>query len=382
MNSKTFVILLIICAILGGAAYLSLKSGTFANSAGKLMIAPMVNDINAIRINAPDGSVNLKKADVWFVENRYNFPANFSMIADFVLKLRELKIDRSFKATEEILSRLALRSPEDKEKPDNQKGIHVVLEDKDKKPIADLILGATRETPSGSGGHYLKFTKDDTIYLVDKNFRFLDKDPSKWIDKELLKASADDIESVTCIEPINKSVVYVFKRPEKGKDPEMLNMPQDKKLAKSKISSLFSAIASFQCDDLADPTKTIADTGMDLAKIFEFRLFDGRIYRIYPGKSVAESPEKYYFKTDADFAAPSDKPNEASKAEKPEDKQKKEAEKKQKQTELAEQTTALSKKLSTWTFIVPKWRYDNFVSDISEFFEKEKTPPAEEGQPQ
>jgi hypothetical protein len=302
------------------------------------------------------------------------------MITEFLIKLKDLKIDRSFKATEETLSRLALKSPDDKEKPDNQKGSHLVLEDKNKKIIADLILGSTRETPSGGGGNYLKFAKDDTIYLVDKNFRFLDKEPSKWIDKDLIKASADDVESVTCIEPVNKSVVYAFKRPEKGKDPEMLNMPQDKKLAKPKVSPLFGAIASFQCDDLADPTKTIADTGIDMARTFEFRLFDGRIYRIYPGKAVAESPEKYYFKADADFAAPPDKPDDALKTEKPDDKQKKEAEKKQKHAELSDQAVALSKKLSPWTFVVPKWRYDNFVSDVSEFFEKEK--PAEESRPQ
>ncbi len=381
MNSKTFVILLFVCAILGGAAYLSLNTGKQPKSAGKLFETLAVNDITAIRITASEGSVSLKKGDVWLVESRYNFPANFTMISEFLIKLKDLKIDRSFKATEETLSRLALKSPDDKEKPDNQKGTHLVLEDKNQKIIADLILGSTRETPSGGGGHYLKFAKDDTIYLVDKNFRFLDKESSKWIDKELIKASADDVESVTCIEPVNKSVVYAFKRPEKGKDPEMLKMPQDKKLAKPKVSSLFSALASFQCDDLADPSKTITDTGIDLAKTFEFRLFDGRIYRIYPGKEVAESPEKYYFKADAGFEALPDKPDDASKAEKPEDRQKKESEKKQKQAELAEQSAALSKKLSVWTFVIPKWRYDNFVSDVSEFFEKEKPAPADGSQP-
>jgi len=51
---------------------------------------------------------------------------------------------------------------------------------------------------------------------------------------------------------------------------------------------------------------------------------------------------------------------------------KKEAEKKQKQTELSEQIKAMNKKLSAWTFIVPKWRHDNFITDPADFFEKEK----------
>ncbi len=375
MKSKTFVFLLLLCGVLGGIEYFLFNERAKKNQPkffGKLFEFVSANDIETIQIISAGGLVKLKKANIWQVESRYNFPANFSMITEFIIKLKDLKVDRSFKATEETLSRLALRNPDDKEIPESQKGTRIIFEDKNTKILADLILGSSRETPSGGGGNYLKFVKEDTIHLVDKNFRFLDKESSKWIDKDLIRASADDIESVSCGDLVNKSFFYSLKRPEKGKEPEMLNMPQDKKLDKAKVSSLFGAIASFQCEDLADPSKTIADTGMDLARLFEFRLFDGRIYKIYVGKAVAESPEKYYFKMDADYVAPPEKSDSK-------DEQKKAAEEKQKKTALSEHAEITSKKNSTWTFVVSKWRYDNFIANVDDLFEKEK--PAEDNIP-
>lgn len=381
MKPKTFIFLLLLCGVLGGLDYFLFNERLNKNQPkffGKLFEFVSANDIEAIQIISSTDSVKLRKTDIWQVENRYNFPANFSMIIDFIMKFKNLKGDRSFKATDEIISRLALRSPDEKNFPENQKGTRIIFQDKNMEVLADFILGATRESPAGGSGNYLKFVKEDTIHLVDKNLNFLDKEPSKWLDKDLMKAAAEEIESVTCINPVTNVVRYAFKRPEKGKEPEAAIMPADKKiekLAKPKISSLFGAIASFQCDDLADPAKTVVDTGLDTALSFEFRLFDGRIYKIYPGKAVAESPEKYYFKLNADYAAPQDKPEEAPKdsKEKPEDRQKKEAEKKQKQAELSEQAKNTSKKLSSWTFIIPKWRYDNFISDPADFFEKDKS---------
>ncbi|HAO20299.1 MAG: hypothetical protein BWK80_31625 [Desulfobacteraceae bacterium IS3] len=380
MKSKTFIFLLLLCGVLVGVEYFLFNQRMEKNQPkffGKLFEFVSANDIEAIQIISPGNSVKLRKADIWQVENRYNFPANFTMIIDFIMKFKYLKVDRSFKSTEETISRLALRRPDEKGLPENQKGTRIIFQDKNMEVLADMILGAARESSAGGGGSYLKFVKEDTIHLVDKNLNFLDKESSKWLDKDLVKAAAEEIESVTCLNPVSKVVRYAFKRPEKGKEPEVATMPADKKiekLVKSKVSSLFGAIASFQCDDLAEPAKTIVDTGLDTALLFEFHLFDGRIYRIYPGKAVEESPEKYYFKVNADYADPPGKPEAASKdsKDKPGDKQKKEAEKKQKQTELSEQIKAMNKKLSAWTFIVPKWRHDNFITDPADFFEKEK----------
>ncbi len=96
MKLRTFVILLVICGILGGAAYFmsgqdnqsedkQLKMGE--NLLGKLP----VKDIASITIKSNEDSVALKKGDpVWVIENRFNYPANFSMTSACPLLLQAL----------------------------------------------------------------------------------------------------------------------------------------------------------------------------------------------------------------------------------------------------------------------------------------------------
>ncbi len=142
-----------------------------------------VEDIAFITIKSDKDSVVLRKEDsAWIVENRVNYPANFSMIRDLVNKVKETKIGRSFKASDEILSNLSLHSPDKEGVEDEQKGIRITVEDNAKKVLADMIIGGTRESSSGKGGHYVMLVKSPTIYLVDKNYRYMNKKPSDWID--------------------------------------------------------------------------------------------------------------------------------------------------------------------------------------------------------
>lgn len=364
-----------------------------------------INEVVAINIQSKDDTVVLKKGDkVWEVETRFNYPANFSKIADTLKKIKDIKVGRTFPADEETIARLGLHDPTQKDKPYDQKGTRIILKNKDNQPIADLIFGKEREASAGGGGQYFKLTAESTVYMADSSFRYTDKKSADWLDKDLFKVNAEDIQQVICMNPKDQSVVYKLKRDQKGESPEFIDLPNNRKPNRSKINSLFGAISAFQIDDIADPAdKSIDFGGM---KYIEFHLFDGTVYKLYPGKALPTDSEKYYLKTEVAYIKPEIKPDPKveetpptdqkivplASEPKPEGSDAKSETKPQgteppKETidyeKLSKQANELNQKLSNWVYIIPKWRYQNLTVDPEELLEKpeekkeEPAPPVE-----
>lgn len=393
MKSKTFIILLVVCAALGGLTYWQFHKGDGAarNTAmGEKPLADLsVNDIAALRISGPDNSVVLKKEKVWAVENRFGYPADFSKITELVKKLRSVSVGRSFSANDDARSRLALYPP-DKEGVDaDAKGTRVVLETAGGKTLADVLVGNPREADAGTGGHYLMLLPGDTVYLVDKSFRRLETDPREWLVKELVDAASADVRKVRYGTADGGEPGYTLTRPEKGKDPAFQDRPEgfeDREIKKSEINALFGALSGFQIENVADPADKPADETFD--HVFDYRLFDGTSYTVSLGGAVPDAEDQYYVKVRAGYSAP---PEEATETEetpeevegddpearkKAEEEAKKAAEKRrQKQAELKEKALELDERLRSWTYIVPEWRYNKFKTDVATFFEE---PPAAE----
>ena len=283
MKTKTLIILLVICLVLAGVTYLVFKpekntNGSLAKEGEKFLANFDVNRTARFEIITKDGSVNLVKGpEYWEVETRYGYPADFSKIAKFIKKLKNMKIGRSFKADKDILSRLALYDPGKKDAKDDQKGTRIILKDKDGKILADLILGKARESSAGFGGHYIVKTGDSVVYLVDKDFKFMDKEAPDWLEKELLKVNAHKIEKIVAFEPETKKVLFTIKRPAKGKKGVFENLPQGKKEKDSKIKSLMGALSSLRINDVAAPDSPDEKTGLN-GPYLEYHLFDGTVY--------------------------------------------------------------------------------------------------------
>src|SRR5882724_6834247 len=115
VNRKQLTVLLVL--VLGGAGLLirskenaSLKSGDPV--IGKKLLGEFpVNDVAHIAIKQGTNELNLvKKDDLWRVRERNDYPANYTEISDFLLKVRDLKIVQSEKAGPSQLPRLSLAS--------------------------------------------------------------------------------------------------------------------------------------------------------------------------------------------------------------------------------------------------------------------------------
>ena len=113
MNRKQLAILLVLVIVLGGAGLVLRKKQSASwtggdPSIGKKPLSDLaVNDVAHLAIKQGVSEVNLvKKDDLWRVRERNDYPANYSEISDFLLKVRDLKIVQSEKAGASGMARL------------------------------------------------------------------------------------------------------------------------------------------------------------------------------------------------------------------------------------------------------------------------------------
>src|SRR5437868_3314260 len=117
MNRKQLISLLLVGVVVGGLGYYfynqqkdSYRTAD-ATSGQKLLANFPLNDVAHIRVKQSSGELNLqKKDDVWKVKERYDYPANFSEVGDFLRKMWELKTVQSVKVGQSQLGRLELDS--------------------------------------------------------------------------------------------------------------------------------------------------------------------------------------------------------------------------------------------------------------------------------
>jgi len=379
MKIKTFVSLLVILAILVVAGILLVREqpsrrGEVALGTQLLEDLP-VNGVVAIKIKGPEGdTVSLaKKGDQWAVEDRYGYPADFSKIADFVRALQQMKVGRSFEASEATLKRMKLRDPEGADVPDDEKGILVELKDDAGKSLAGVVIGKRRKTGQGAStqGQYIRLDPDPVVYLVDKDFASYRREPEDWLEKLLVDVEDDAVRKVVCEGLDEEGVLFGVERPGEGAELVLLDPPPDKKIKKASLDILARALDTLRLDDVVDPAATLESLGIELQARLEYHTFDGMIYRAYPGKSSTDA-ERFYLRLEVDYKEPPEEVKEATAEEPDPDKDEAEEEEQQekKPEEMALEAKEMNDRLSAWTYEISEWKHGDFIMDLEEFFEE------------
>ncbi len=397
MKPKSFVFLFILLCVLASITFFVLhreKPSSEVSRMGEMLFAHIpLDDITAVRIShqETDGlkTVNLKKSgSEWVVEDLFGFPADFKFISELVGKLKESKIGRHFEASSDSLSRLALHNPGQPDISHDETAIRIQLLDKDQKALADVLVGKPRESSTGSGAHYLKPTGENTVYLVDQTFRSVGKQPREWIQADLLDIPSTDIITITCIDPEQQSAIYTVKRPERGASPEF-HPPVDNKSIKSRtVELLFDALSSLRVQDIAGPIEKVSEelTGFGTLPYFDFQLFDGTLYRVYPGKKANGEQSGYYLKIEVSRVK-SENGHKASTVESSEETVLETADQIDEKEgpnndieeishvainpeELVIEAYNLNRKLSPWVYVISDWEHQSMVTDPEAFFEK------------
>jgi len=370
MKAKTFLYLLVILVVLAGPVLAILRSrgkGPASMKMGAYLLEELkVNRVAGISIKSHESSVDLRKGKVgWVVKDRYYYPADFSDIASFLRKLKDMKIGRSFKSSEESLGRLSLKEPDDSGVDEEEKGVRVELKDEEGAPLSVLLLGKPRMTGDKgvmAEGHYITIGEKEDIYLVDKKFAGLEKDPSGWLKKEILKVEKKDIREIICISE-NGKTTFSLVRSAREDDFKVLKPKTGKALKAQAVDKISTALETLRLEDVIDSSDSGITAAMSKAPIIEYRLFGGLIYRIHTLKETSPG-EKFYLTADAICRKKSSKGAGAASGS--------EAEEEKADEDPCLRAEEINKGLKRWIYEISQWQFDSFITDLKDFLEEEE----------
>src|SRR5436190_11764703 len=119
MNRKQLILLIVVGVVVGGFGLYSYKerNQSWEESSQKLgqklvKNFPM-NDVERVTIKQPQAQLNLaKKNDIWTVQERSDYPANFDTVGELLRKVWDLKVAQPVEVGASRLGRLDLLPPD------------------------------------------------------------------------------------------------------------------------------------------------------------------------------------------------------------------------------------------------------------------------------
>ena len=344
MSSRVVAILVVLLAVLGGAAllYRHEEGGRKPDNAavlGRTLFKDLkAADIAAIRIVEPKATLTMqRKGDTWVIPERADFPADVSKVREFVLKVIGLKVGQSEPLGEKDRARLNL---------DNS-GTRVEFLNAENKNLGVLLVGRKyfkREVDNPekarADGRFVALPNEaGTAYLVGDALEQASTKSAEWIDRTSFK-----VEKVKTLEV--RYPAGAGWRIERSGDNADWTLAGAKPGEKLDISRANAASYSLQLLELADVApKDATDTGLDKPVMVDATTLEGISYAIKIGKLVGEN---YYVTFASGGNAKVDEKDKAR----------------------AEENAAREKILSQHILLIPKSKLDDTLKPRAELLEK------------
>jgi hypothetical protein len=383
MNRKQLVILLVLVVLVGGAGLMLLrnqnKSWQGANpSLGKKLLGEFpVNDVAHITVKQGTNELNLAKTDNWRVRERNNYPANYSEISDFLIKVRDLKSVQNEKVGPSQLARLWLTPG-----PGTNAATVVDLKDQKDKSIKTLLLGkkhmkkSDRPSPYGEmgeegwpDGRYVKLGDSDNATLISDALANIEPKPEQWLNKDFFKIEKVRLVAVTFPAATNS---WKLTRDTETAEWKLAEAKPTEQLDNSKASGVANPLAS---PSFADVAVSVTPEGLDKPTVATVDTFDGFTYTLKVGQKTNDN-----YPLALAVAAQLPKERTAGKDEKPEDKAKLDKEFKEKQKKL-EEKLAQEKTFEKWVYLVSSFTVDPLLKERSQLMVEKKEEPKKEEKP-
>ena len=320
MNRTSFLILLALVVILGGAGLWLLKQdeGVWRGSASKPGAKPFeklaVNDVAEIRLRDGLGQVTLsEQGGRWTVKERGGYRANHQDLGDLLVKLPEVKVVQSENVGANLLPRLNLVEPGKSAKPE-EAGTQLELVDKAGKVVATVLLGKKviktepsplpikQETPVG---RYVLVPGNPTVMVISDALNMAEAKPGRWIAKDFFK-----VERVKSVEASGEGGAWKIARSEEAGQWRFADGAGQ--LDPSAAVSIANGLASITFNDVAPDVKMEA---LEKVRSIVAETFDGLVYTL----RIAKKPDgsDYYLTVSVTGEPPRSRPPETG--EKPED---------------------------------------------------------------
>ena len=363
MNRKQFIVLLVLVVVLGGIAWLHYRKQTAGwnnqspELGQKLLGDFQVNDVAQIRIEQGTNELTLAKTNgIWCVAQRDDYPANFSEISQFLLKLRDLKIVQTEEVGPSQLPRLNLAPPGQV----TNAAMLLALYNADSRPIRTLWLGkahtqqSSQPSPDAAeagwpDGRYVLTTSNSTAVAVIANpLNEANPAPDQWLDKTFFQIDKPQSISVNFAEATNS---WELTRSSETNDWKLADAQADEKLDSSKVSETTGSFSSPSFEDVATGLNP-EQMGMDKPTRVEIKTFGGFNYSVQVGRKTNDN---YYLTVHTSATLPSEPvPVKGGNPKQPASSDKSfAAEQKTLQEKLARESA-----FNPWVYCVPVWTVD------------------------
>ncbi len=287
MNARVAAILVVLLAVLGGAAllYQHDERGRRPDNAGTLGRTLFKDlpaaDIATIRIIEPKATLTLQRTDDrWVIAERAGFPADTGKVRELVLKVIGLKVGQSEPLGEKDRARLNL----------DASGTQVEFKAADGKNLGAVTVGRRyfkREVDNPGkaipDGRFIGLPGEaGTAYLVGDPLTQAVANSAEWIDR-----TAFQVEKVKTLE-----VRYPAGggwRIERAGDNAEWKLAGAQPGEKLDISRANAASYSLQLLELADVAPKDADTGLDKPITVDATTLEGPSYAIKVGKLAGDN---------------------------------------------------------------------------------------------
>ena len=362
MKGKQLALLLVLGIALGVAWLNRSKTDQAAWSetsrTGLKVLEFPINDVARLTIKSASAELNLiKKDDVWTVQERANYPANFEQVSSMLRKLWDLKTVQEVKVGASQFPKLELIEPG---KGENS-GTLVQFLAADGKEIASLLLGKKHLRKSdgpdmGFGGasegfpagRYLKTGSSPKVSLVSETLDDIDPTPTRWVATDFV--NVEGVKSVS----VKGAQTWALSRESATAEWQLAGSNGDEKLDSAKVSSLSNILSAATISDVLP-----ADAKSEPSVTATLATFDGFQYELQIGKDQGESVP-VFVKVSGTFP----KERAPGTDEKPEDKTRLDEEFTKKQAQLAEKL-AKEKKLESRGVLVSKFRVEALLKERS-----------------
>jgi hypothetical protein len=263
MNRKQFLILLVLVVVVGAAGLWvrQTRDNSWHDASGlghKLLPDLPVNDIAAVAIKSDAGQVNLARTNnLWRVQERADYPANFSQLSELLLKFADLKVAQNEEVGPSQLGRFELLAPGS----GPGAGTSVEFKDQTGKVIGSLLLGkkhmkkpAANGAPGGMGdegwpdGRYvIAGASSHDVALVSDPLDSVQVQPVEWVNKDFLSVEKPLVITVQFPEATNS---WKLARGSETNEWQLAELKSGEKLDASKISAVTSPFSSVSFSDV------------------------------------------------------------------------------------------------------------------------------------
>ncbi len=375
MNRKQLIIMLVLVALIGGAGVLLVNKqndswkGNNAAIGKKLLGDFPVNDVTHIVFKQGTNELNLAKKDIWRVRERNNYPANYSEISEFLLKLRDLKVVQTEKVGPSQLSRLSLT-------PGTGPNAATIIELKDQndKSVKSLVLGkkhmrkSNRPSPMGDmgeegypDGRYVQ-TGGDTTSLILISDALANSEPKaeQWLNKDFFKI--EKVRSVAVTFPTATNS-WKLTRDTETAEWKLADPKPGEQLDSSKASAVANPLSSPSFSDVA---LSVTPETLEKPTVATIETFENLSYTLKVGQKTNDN-----YPLALTVGGQLAKERTPGKDEKPEEKDKLDKEFKEKQKKL-EEKLAQEKGFEKWVYLVSTWTVDPLLKERPQLLVEKK----------